>query len=231
MAEDAFEKWLVDFLAGLWAAGVPREIIKENTDLAVAKYRECKVGDPGPRPAKPHNVTSSQVAGPGDMLPQRQDSVTDQLRDVAAMADRMGCYDAADVIRIMPPSRPDGLQELVRWFSEFKEQTGNYPHFVQVEKKAMAILSGAGAPRKESLENLARRKGREIWAAAARKWLEEMPDVEGLPMDGPCMACSGTGMVQVAPNARGMKTCPTCGGKGKLTGQRPGDSATGKELI
>ena len=30
---------------------------------------------------------------------QRQDSTRDQLRDVAAMADKMGCYDAADVIR------------------------------------------------------------------------------------------------------------------------------------
>jgi hypothetical protein len=31
--------------------------------------------------------------------PQRQDSLADQLQDVAAMADHSGCYDAADWIR------------------------------------------------------------------------------------------------------------------------------------
>jgi hypothetical protein len=32
-------------------------------------------------------------------MPQRQDSLTDQLVDIARLADRMGCYDAADWIR------------------------------------------------------------------------------------------------------------------------------------
>ena len=32
-------------------------------------------------------------------LPQRQDSTNDQLLDVMDMANRMGCYDAADIIR------------------------------------------------------------------------------------------------------------------------------------
>lgn len=31
---------------------------------------------------------------------QRQDSLTDQLRDVVALATRAGCYDAADFIRV-----------------------------------------------------------------------------------------------------------------------------------
>lgn len=31
--------------------------------------------------------------------PQRQDSVADQLLDLAAVADRLGMYDAADFIR------------------------------------------------------------------------------------------------------------------------------------
>ena len=34
-------------------------------------------------------------------LPQRQDSVIDQLRDLRIAANRLGMYDAADVIRIM----------------------------------------------------------------------------------------------------------------------------------
>jgi hypothetical protein len=38
--------------------------------------------------------------------PQRQDSTEDQLRDLAAVADRLGMYDAADSIRarILKPS-------------------------------------------------------------------------------------------------------------------------------
>jgi hypothetical protein len=34
-----------------------------------------------------------------DPQPQRQDSLDDQLRDVQAAANRMGCYDAADWIK------------------------------------------------------------------------------------------------------------------------------------
>lgn len=34
-------------------------------------------------------------------LPQRQDSTLDQLRTVRAMANRLGCYDAADLMRTM----------------------------------------------------------------------------------------------------------------------------------
>lgn len=34
-----------------------------------------------------------------EQLPQRQDSLDDQLRDVIALANRAGCYDAADLIR------------------------------------------------------------------------------------------------------------------------------------
>jgi hypothetical protein len=38
------------------------------------------------------------VAVVEEQLPQRQDSLTDQLRDVVTAAVRMGCYDAADCI-------------------------------------------------------------------------------------------------------------------------------------
>lgn len=41
-------------------------------------------------------------------------------------------------------------------------------------------------------------------------------------IEGLCGTCSGRGLVQIAPNVRGMTTCPTCKGKGKMTGLRPG---------
>lgn len=40
-----------------------------------------------------------------EQQPQRQDSLDDQLRDVKAMANRMGCYDAADWIERAMRSR------------------------------------------------------------------------------------------------------------------------------
>jgi hypothetical protein len=36
-----------------------------------------------------------------DQLPQRQDSLTDQLRDLIPVANRWGCYDAADFLRVV----------------------------------------------------------------------------------------------------------------------------------
>ena len=41
---------------------------------------------------------------------------------------------------------------------------------------------------------------------------EEVVETSG---DGKCTNCNGTGMVQVAPNARGIKQCPVCNGTGK----------------
>lgn len=38
-------------------------------------------------------------------LPQRQDSTVDQLRDLWAVANKLGLYDAADTIKLM--SNPD----------------------------------------------------------------------------------------------------------------------------
>ena len=35
----------------------------------------------------------------GKHLPQRQDSLTDQMRDVIPLATKAGCYDAADYLR------------------------------------------------------------------------------------------------------------------------------------
>ena len=49
---------------------------------------------------------------------------------------------------------------------------------------------------------------------AEQKPVEE--SVEGL-----CGTCNGYGIVQIAPNVRGMKTCDTCKGKGKMEGHRP----------
>lgn len=34
-------------------------------------------------------------------LPQRQDATFDQLQDLMAVANRLGMYDAADIIRIL----------------------------------------------------------------------------------------------------------------------------------
>lgn len=43
-------------------------------------------------------------------LGQRQDSTADQLLDIMMVANRLGCYDAADVIRnILEPLRNDRL--------------------------------------------------------------------------------------------------------------------------
>lgn len=38
--------------------------------------------------------------------PQRQDATADQLMDLVAVANRLGCYDAADVIRKLANPRP-----------------------------------------------------------------------------------------------------------------------------
>lgn len=45
----------------------------------------------------------------GAAKPQRQDSVTDQLVDVIALAERDGCYDAADWIKDFMRSYPPHL--------------------------------------------------------------------------------------------------------------------------
>ncbi len=42
-------------------------------------------------------------------LPQRQDATNDQLRDLRAVANRLGMYDAADLIRIMLEDSPGGV--------------------------------------------------------------------------------------------------------------------------
>jgi hypothetical protein len=39
--------------------------------------------------------------------PQRQDSVADQLADLVAIANRLGMYDAADVVRQMAKNLPE----------------------------------------------------------------------------------------------------------------------------
>lgn len=51
--------------------------------------------------AKNARISQAQLSTPlpGDKLPQRQDALVDQLRDLIPLADRMGCYDAADFIR------------------------------------------------------------------------------------------------------------------------------------
>jgi hypothetical protein len=50
---------------------------------------------------------------PSAQKPQRQDSLTDQLRDLVHVANREGMYDAADWIadRISPPVAAEGWTE------------------------------------------------------------------------------------------------------------------------
>lgn len=45
-------------------------------------------------------------------------------------------------------------------------------------------------------------------------WPEYFPQYHQKPTSKPCEHCKGTGMVQVAPNARGIKKCPVCNGSG-----------------
>lgn len=35
-----------------------------------------------------------------------------------------------------------------------------------------------------------------------------------------CKNCKGTGMVQIAPNVKGVKQCPLCEGTGKIEGRK-----------
>ena len=35
-----------------------------------------------------------------------------------------------------------------------------------------------------------------------------------------CPKCNGTGLVQIAPNVRGLKRCPYCNGYGKIKTKR-----------
>lgn len=45
-----------------------------------------------------------------DQQPQRQDAALDQLRDLYAFANRLGLYDAADLIRTMTEKADSGRQ-------------------------------------------------------------------------------------------------------------------------
>jgi len=44
-------------------------------------------------------------------LPQRQDSVSDQLRDLAAVGNRLGMHDAADAIEQIFSKLPDFIKQ------------------------------------------------------------------------------------------------------------------------
>ena len=51
-------------------------------------------------PPTPKEITDlNEIMASLPQLPQRQDSTNDQLRDLRAIANRLGMYDAADIIR------------------------------------------------------------------------------------------------------------------------------------
>lgn len=58
-----------------------------------------------PRLADWHSLTIKAKSALGDS-PQRQDSLMDQLRDLEAVANRLGMYDAADFLRNAQRSKP-----------------------------------------------------------------------------------------------------------------------------
>ena len=84
------------------------------------------------------------------------------------------------------------LKELVEWWNNEWVKTGTPKGDTEIINKARSLLA----------------------EEAEQKPVEE--SVEGL-----CGTCNGSGMVQIGPNIRGMKTCETCKGKGKIAGHRP----------
>ena len=85
-----------------------------------------------------------------------------------------------------------GLEKLVEWWNNEWVKTGTPKGDTEIINKARSLLA----------------------EEAEQKPVEE--SVEGL-----CGTCNGSGMVQIGPNIRGMKTCETCKGKGKIAGHRP----------
>ena len=86
-----------------------------------------------------------------------------------------------------------GLEKLVEWLdSKAGASVLVKDYWLEAADKARALLA----------------------EEAEQKPVEE--SVEGL-----CGTCNGYGIVQIAPNVRGMKTCDTCKGKGKMEGHRP----------
>lgn len=52
-------------------------------------------------PGEPLSDYQKRVLADIPQLPQRQDSTNDQLKDLRAVANRLGMYDAAELIRVM----------------------------------------------------------------------------------------------------------------------------------
>ena len=90
------------------------------------------------------------------------------------------------------------LKELVEW-CEYKRELSR-----QENKRGQVLAYAHTAEKARAL----------LKEEAEQKPVEER--VEGL-----CGTCNGSGMVQIGPNIRGMKTCETCKGKGKIAGHRP----------
>ena len=95
-----------------------------------------------------------------------------------------------------------GLEKLVEWLdSKAGASVLVKDYWLEAADKARALLA----------------------EEAEQKPVEE--SVEGL-----CGTCNGSGMVQIGPNIRGMKTCETCKGKGKIAGHRPVEDEPLEEL-
>lgn len=76
------------------------KLLAENAQLreVVEEVATMPTRDGLPRLAAWHSLTikAKRALGPN---PQRQDGLQDQLRDLIAVANRLGMYDAADYIR------------------------------------------------------------------------------------------------------------------------------------
>jgi uncharacterized protein (UPF0335 family) len=50
-----------------------------------------------------HGIRTRAAIDQIEQVPQRQDSLADQIRDVIVAASKLGCYDAADWVRAQLP--------------------------------------------------------------------------------------------------------------------------------
>jgi hypothetical protein len=78
-----------------------------------------------------------------EQQPQRQDALDDQLRDVRTIANRMGCYDAADWIRARTlyedaPPQPRGAVDALCYIAMRPHADGTHP--AQKARDALAAM-------------------------------------------------------------------------------------------
>ncbi len=63
----------------------------------------------GQRPGESLSDYQKRILRDIPQLPQRQDATNDQLRDLRVVANRLGMYDAADLVRTMLEDSPGGI--------------------------------------------------------------------------------------------------------------------------